>query len=418
MKIKTMMKRGCCAFLALSCAGGIAGCGNGTSSSDASQASGLEVVKGLPDYSADENTRFLKIGGYIAPVPAGIYGDESYITVERYKEMKEAGLDYVLGIYSQGPDNSNVKLALDCAKEAGVQYMVRWDALANYGSVRPEQLKELLGSTIEHEACMGILVKDEPNASQFSAFGSAYEVYKQVTDKYFYVNLFPNYANTEQLGAKSYREYVNEYCAKSKNSMICQDHYPFGDNGQKQTLSDGFLANLEIIQKYSDIYHMEHWEYIQGMKCDASSKIPDYKDYSMQIYAEMCYGVEVMQYFCYFTPMGQDEDYYAMIDTKGNKTSRYYDAQKINNEIHKMDHVYLNFVDDWKGALPVVGKNNQKGSTTAFNLLQWKLTEYERIKAVTAAEDALIGCYKDKDGRDGFTLVNYTVPAHDKKNKI
>ena len=197
MKFKSIMKRVCCAALALSCAGGAAACAKNSDP----PASGLNVVTGIPDYSADEEKLLLKIGAYIAPVPAGIYDDTSYITVERYKEMKDAGLDYVLGIYSQGPDNSNILQALDCAAEAGVEYMVRWDALANYGSLSAEQLKEMLGTTIEHEACMGILVKDEPNASQFSSFGSAYEVYRQVTDKYFYVNLFPNYASREQLGA-------------------------------------------------------------------------------------------------------------------------------------------------------------------------------------------------------------------------
>ena len=200
--------------------------------------------------------------------------------------------------------------------------------------------------------------------------------------------------------------------------MICADHYPFGDNGLLQTLSDGFLANLELIQKYSDAYGMEHWEYIQGMKCDASSKIPDYKDYSMQIYTSMCFGVDVLQYFCYFTPQGLDESYFAMIGTDGEKTTRYYDAQKINGEIHAFDHVYLNFANNWKGALPVVGENNEKGSNTAFGLMLWPLEEYERIRSVKSSQDALIGCYKDKDGRDGFTIVNYTVPAHNLKNRV
>lgn len=415
MRFKSIMKKVCCVALALSCVGGSMGCAK---TKNESESSGLKVVTGMPDYSADEDKLLLKIGAYIAPVPAGIYDDTSYITVERYKEMKEAGLDYVLGIYSQGPDNSNILQALDCAAEAGVQYMVRWDQLANYGSLSAEQLKEMLGTTIEHEACMGILVKDEPNASQFSSFGSAYEVYRQVTDKYFYVNLFPNYASREQLGTDTYRQYVNEYCAKSGNDMICADHYPFGDNGMLQTLSDGFLSNLEIIQKYSDAYDLEHWEYIQGMKCDASSKIPDYKDYSMQIYTSMCFGVDVLQYFCYFTPQGLDETYFAMIGTDGKRTSRYYDAQKINGEIHAFDHVYMNYVDGWKGVLPVIGQENEKGSNAGFGLMLWPLEEYERIRSVKSSQDSLIGCYKDKDGRDGFTIVNYTVPAHGLKNKI
>lgn len=414
MNFKQISKKVCCFTLAFACVGGLVGCGgNGGDSS-----SGTNVVTGTPDYSADENKLSMKIGAFIAPVPEGIYDETSYITVERYKEVKEAGLDFVMGIYSQGPDHPNVKKALDCAAEAGVQYMVRWDGIANLGSLNAEQMRDVLGSTIEHEACIGILVKDEPGATQFSSFGSAYKVFRQVTDKYFYVNLFPNYGKPSQWQTDTYRQYLNEYCAKSGNDMISVDHYPFDYDGQVYTMKDGFLSQLELLQKYSESYKMEHWEYLQGMKADSMSKIPDYKDYRMQIYTSMCFGTDVLQYFCYFTPQGQTESYYAMIDTKGNRTPRYYDAQKINGEIHAFDHVYLNFVDQWQGVLPVIGKNNVMESNAAFGLMQWPLESYERIKSAASAEDSIIGCYKDKDGRDGFTIVNYTVPALNKKNTV
>ena len=60
----------------------IAGCGGDDS----------KVVKGLPDYSADEASKVFMIGGYCAP-HKNVFdgGTADYITEESYLEMKECG---------------------------------------------------------------------------------------------------------------------------------------------------------------------------------------------------------------------------------------------------------------------------------------------------------------------------------------
>jgi len=378
------------------------------------------VMKGLPDYSADANEKVVMIGGYVAPVKAGILGDKSYITDEKYVEVKECGLDYVLTLYEQGPTDVDVLKSLECAGKAGVKVMVRWDAISGFSTATVDEMKRGLNGIQDNEAFMGIFAKDEPNSDQFEALGKAREVYSQVTDKYFYVNLYPNYANPDQTGESTYKEYINAYCGKVKNNMIMEDHYPFGFDGvSKYTVSDIFLSNIEILEKYANFYGMEHWEYIQGENVGIGSKTPDYYDFRMQMYCEMCYGVVNMQYFCYFTPFSNVEDSLtAFIDSNGEKTQRWFDGKKINEEIHKFDHVYLNFTDNWTGTMTVIGTENKTGKQKAFDMLNEKIFEHERIKQVTTQQDTIIGTYKDKDGRDGFMMVNYTAPAYRLKDKV
>ncbi len=379
-----------------------------------------QVKKGIPDYSAYEDQLSVEFGAWISPPPAGIYIDpdgpngknESYITVERYQEAKAAGLDFVIGLYEQGASSADVLTALDCAAEAGMEYLVRSDLML-YANSTPERLERAIEPVINHEACKGIFVVDEPGADRFHALGAVNRLYKQITDKYFYLNLFPSYARAEQYLDDSYRSYLENYCKIVDNSMISVDYYPFGDDGARYSVSEGLLASLELVQTLSDKYDMEHWEFLQGMKADASSKTPDYYDIRMQIYTSMCFGVQVMQYFCYFTPAGYsqgDVSLAAFIDEQGNQTPIYAAAQKINAEIHAFDHVYLSY--DWQGTMTVVGSENEKGKNTAFNLMESPLTSHPRIESVTATQDTVIGTYQDKDGYDGFMVTNYTIPGN------
>lgn len=382
-----------------------------------------KVVKGLPDYSADETEKVFMIGGYVAP-HKGVFngGTADYITEEKYLEMREAGLDYILTLYEQGPTNPDIIRHLEHAQTAGVKVLVRWDAIINMGNATEEQMRSALGNLSDYESFWGIFAKDEPDASLFKPLGKACEVFKKVMpDKYFYVNLFPNYANNTMLGTNTYREYVNNYCALVNNGMIIEDHYPYGhtEGSSKYSVNSTYLANLEIIQKYAQYYNKEHWEYIQGESTGMGSKTPDYYDFRHQMYTSMCYGVINMQYFCYFSPFDNTEEKYAaFIGSDGQKTKRWYDGQKINAEIHKFDHVYLNYANNYTGVMTLIGTENETGKQKAYEALSENITSHERIKSATAQQDTIIGTYKDGDGRDGFMIVNYSVPAYRLKDKV
>lgn len=43
------------------------------------------------------------------------------------------------------------------------------------------------------------------------------------------------------------------------------------------------------------------------------------------------------------------------------------------------------------------------------------LAKHDRIASASATGDAIIGAFKDKEGRDGFLLSNITDPADNKK---
>lgn len=45
-------------------------------------------------------------------------------------------------------------------------------------------------------------------------------------NKLVFINLLPNYANAQQLGAPTYGAYVEQYFDTVQPDVLCMDHYP------------------------------------------------------------------------------------------------------------------------------------------------------------------------------------------------
>jgi Tfp pilus assembly protein FimT len=123
----------------------------------------------------------------------------------------------------------------------------------------------------------------------------------------------------------------------------------------------------------------------------------------------MAYGVKGYKYFSYWT-LDHDSapNTAAMVSKKGEKTDIYYAAQKVNHEVLAFDHVYLNY--DWQGTMCVLGEGNKKNK--CFSMLNNPLQSHERILAVKASQDTVIGTFKDKQGNDAFMVVNFSDPGY------
>lgn len=375
----------------------------------------------LPDFEADKGVKTVRFAGLCEPPPAGYYSypggttNESFITKERYEEVKECGIDIVIAHAQQ--DVTQIGPALEAAQAAGVKYIAQYQSAINFGNSTPENIEKAIGDLLDHEAVYGIVVKDEPAYTSFGALGRAYQKFKQVSDKYFYINLLPCYGMG---GTLTFPQYIETYCKTVGTNFISTDFYPYDYDYLNYSVRENWLYNLEVMQKAAVRYDMEHWEYLQGNKAYPQSKVPDYYDLRQEIYTSMCYGTELFQYYCYFTPaeFGPEEEYRCLIGYDGERTDIYDAAKKINNEIHDFEHVYMNFVDGWKGVMTYIGTNNEMGENSAFGLLQSPITKHGRIKEVKTQEDLVMGAYRNKDNYDAFMMVNFAIPGLRKSSDV
>ena len=242
-------------------------------------------------------------------------------------------------------------------------------------------------------------------------------------DAEMFSTLFPNYANNAALGIpanQTYEDYVKGYCdtvlsvfPDGAKKWLGTDFYPYYNN----RFDYGLLSNLEILQKYAQQQDASVFLYIQTMdSVKLDWRLPDYTELSLQYYTALAYGVENIQMFCFQQPGTAHgfgvEDGKAMI-TDGyvyegvyERTQVYYDVQKLNGHINGLQKAYMDF--DWQGVL--VGVGTEHGKADAFTKLKYDMVSYDGIKSYTSTENILIGCFKDKDGRDGYMLTNYSDP--------
>ena len=91
------------------------------------------------------------------PIMAWIGVPERETTVERFKELKESGININFSVYSSV---EAVEKALDVAQQAGVKLMPSCPEL----STEPEKTAKRL---MDHPALAGYHLRDEPGAADF-----------------------------------------------------------------------------------------------------------------------------------------------------------------------------------------------------------------------------------------------------------
>ena len=415
------MKKGKWLALALAavlCAGPLAGCGS-------------DKYVGEPDYS-DTDLQF-HIGAWIAPPPAiEATNYVNYATEENYEILADSGINTIYSLYSLGAEQAAAELAL--AEKVGIGYYVRDDTIWQLLDMTDEEIAEtdLFDAYKDSPAFKGHLVVDEPGALQFDDLAALKPKYeKMFPGKDFYINLFPTYAGTSLWKTDTYFEYIDQYMEKVQPEFLSYDSYSLlADAYGTTSLQEDYLYNKEIIATKTKEAGIPFWTFIQTIGFGIVNRRPQSKaDIGFQVYTDLAYGAQGIQHFCYWQPLTDDRGTVfteAMISKDGVKSDIYDYAQAVNLEIQTFANTFLNF--EWQGTTNYL---NEEGTRNAgFNMVnsapalvenlgkEYPTKENERIESVTNKEDLLIGSFLDKNGYDGFMLVNYSDPAQNLDNAV
>src|SRR5665647_1023653 len=115
-------------------------------------------------------------------------------SVERYQEMKDAGITHSLSFFS---NIEEMQKALDIAAKVGIKMIVSCPELKS----DPEKTVRRF---MNHPAVAGYHLIDEPGMALFKQLGDWGRRIQSIDSKHFcYVNLFPDFADSTQLGTKN-----------------------------------------------------------------------------------------------------------------------------------------------------------------------------------------------------------------------
>lgn len=420
-------------------------CGGGTSSSG-----GKEPEK--PIYEATEK---YEIGMWVG-VSDNIctYGEDGQKIssrpmtddefLEKYQDIAESGINIAFPGYdvmNNGRSGYNLK-ALRAAKEVGIKHVIGDGELRNYllsvksyvdNGIKTEEqavadIQNIIKMYTESEyadALYGFMVRDEPSADLFEALGYAEKIFKQAApDLMFYVNLFPVIAGGAQLGGSSvirYDAYISKFMASVKTDYISYDHYPLYSNGITTSIEPSFLYNMDAMQTAirDEGRDRRLWTFLQSIQYGSRNRALTCKaDAAFQAYSFLAYGGDGIQWFCYAAPPENDGATHfennSLVTREYEKTATYDYVSAVNKDVQSLMKYYKCF--EWKG----VKLSSVYDDTGNFEMLQGSenLVTPKNMTGFESEEDAFAGVFEDKDGREGYLVVNFTDPALKRKNKV
>lgn len=302
----------------------------------------------------------------------------------RYKEIAEANFTLVIGGFG-ALTPEEIKTQLRLCKKNGLK------ALVGTADLAPEKY-------VTGDACWGFLMKDEPNASQFPSLASLVMKNRSIhPGKLSYINLYPNYANTGQLGKSTYEEYVASFMETVRPDVLSMDYYPiFKPDADGR---DGYCVNMKVMRRYSLKYDVPFWNFFNVMPFGPHTD-PTESQIRWQIYTSLAYGAKGVLYFCYYTPTGGEfPKGGAIIRRDGSRTRHYEEAKRINAELKNLGQTLMQLTST--GIYRISPGDNPADilkNTPIKNIIKYP-EDPER--------DYLVGAFKHKDGREAVLINNY-----------
>ena len=256
-----------------------------------------------------------------------------------FKKMRECGLT-VTGFVS--PKD------LDLCHAAGLKAIVSDPRVSSYDwrNVDENAARRNVGSLVaevgKHAAVYGYYLRDEPGADFFPGLAKVSAMIRELApDKWPYINLFPNYANAQQLGTATYEEHVEKFIQTCKPTQLSYDHYALMDDG---SLRNGYWANLEAIRSAARRHGLPFWNIVLAV-AHFNYREASAADLRFQVYSTLAYGGRGIAYFTYFAP--QVGNYRAApIDQFGNPTPTWGYLQNVNLQVGKLAPTLVKLVSD------------------------------------------------------------------------
>lgn len=296
-----------------------------------SKGSKNDVSKTLTKYFVKANplvSDTSKIGAQI-PVIAILAIPENLTNVSRYQQLRASGVTMSYYHFSSA---DAMQAALDVGQQVGLKLFVSCPEIIS----DPEKTVRRF---MNHPALAGYFLSDEPSRNAFPQLGELVKKIRAIDNKHIcYINLFPNYQLEKYLGTRTYDEYLGNFIKEVPTQIISFDNYPITGSTRK-SVRPSFYQNLETIAKASQRSGRPFWAFALSV-AQPPYPVPTLGALKLQVYSNLAYGAQGIQYFTYWTP-STPQFHTAAIGTDGRQTEVYQSLQQLNKEIKGLSGVFL-----------------------------------------------------------------------------
>ncbi len=318
------------------------------------------------------------------------------LTEDAYEYYAKANFHIVLGV---PPYEDSVTLA----EQYGMEYQLRAGILIGEreflrapDNIAPEdltgddlaKLDDMINTFKGREKVLGYYITDEPNAKAFPNLGKVVTYLREKDPaRLSFINLFPTYANNQQLGTTTYAEHIKQFIDIVKPEILSYDHYHFF-NGYD---GDGYFTNLGIIRKWALTYDIPFCNIIQAIGTNGSPqaslnwRTPDEAEHRWLVYTSLAYGAKGIIWFHWDSPWG--------LTGSPDRDALYASIRKLNQEINNIGAIVI--------SLKSKGVYHSGAGSDDLTLPPDGI-----ISSVSGNADLVIGYFRDSNDKNYFMLVN------------
>lgn len=284
-----------------------------------------------------------------------------------------------------------------------------------------QRLDEQLSHYIQHPACIGAYVVDEPTTDYYmnETPGRTLEEYSPLVKNLVELNVIP-YMNLFPLAsvgtANLYEQYLREYLETCPVPYLSYDRYLFNE-GNNLTFANDHFVNMSMVRKLTEEYGVPFWCFVQAgaqwndamQRFDSTGYWPTEGAFKWQANTSLAFGAKGLQYFPLLQPYwfawAQTEEFdfqrNGLISAWSTKNQWWYYAQKVNKQIAAVDEVLMNSVN--KGIIASSPAVRADFENVAYLL---EGNSWRELRDVTG--DAMVGCF-NYFGKSAFYVVNYNI---------
>lgn len=293
---------------------------------------------------------------------AGVPPHES--TAARFKEFREAGFDVSIENYWDLPPQ-RIKNILDIANQQNIRLMVKSNLLQD----NPKQIVRYIKG---HPALYAYYIEDEPMPDRIEETRKLLQIIrKEDSVTRCYLNLLPTYGiePSDDNDSNMYEQYLRQ-ASNLSLPQISFDHYPITTKGIRKD----WYRNLEAVRQESLRTGKPFWAFVL---CTPHIYYPQptLASLRLQIYSNLVYGAQGIQYFTYWTPSPTSEyDYHqGPIGTNGERTKTYDLVKCMNEELRQLTPLFDGAVIESIGHLVKIPKGTTKATKMPLNIRKLKV---------------------------------------------
>ncbi|HMJ66543.1 MAG TPA: hypothetical protein VK615_14460, partial [Candidatus Binatia bacterium] len=262
----------------------------------------------------------------------------AFNTLEHWQRVKECNFTVAGPTYYNPEDNRKL---LGFCRQLGLKAIVSDPQLNRQVLDRPEWrdvLAGVLSNYASNAAVYGYYLTDEPNSESFPDLALLHaEVRRRDPNHPPFINLFPTYASSEQLGAPTYADYLERFLHTVKPSILAYDHYALLKGGR---IRADYFENLELIREHALRFNAAPWNTVLSIP-HMVYRDPTEGEMRWQAYTSLAYGMKGIGWFTYWTIKEFENDGTAIVTREGRPARLYPIVREINREVRMVGKTLL-----------------------------------------------------------------------------